>query len=812
MPEPDADLLTEPLPSRLWIELTSKCPFDCVFCSRRLRRGEGEHMDFALYRSLLGQLQFPEVICLNYSGESVHYPRLAEAIALARNTGAQTELVTALASIAPESLEGIVRAGLDRLTVSLHTLDERQFREIYGFGSLRDLQERLKELRATAPPPELDFAFVAMDRNLGQLEPLADCAQALGVRRILVCPVIRRDAIPDEFTAELDGQHRLTEDFKARLMAEVRRVRDRRPGFEITVANPEVERNGRPPEEARTRTCEQSPWSTAHVLANGDVVVCEVHDRTPLGYLTTETLRGIWWGEKYRDFRRRYQQGRIEECRQCPWRVTYLPGPLRGSIHGFEGCHPQLLAGWRPGPDPGVVWSKPESVARLARPDGARRLRVRGLLPPHATVEISANGRALGALANPDGALRPCDRAFRVPLAGRDTWEIRFRSGNPYCPAREGDGGDARRLGFALLELAAETPPRPWRRFLKPLVVLPPFVILAAADVVCRGVRRWLARSADEPRRFDPGISVVIPERDNPALLARCLASVEVAAGRLEESLQVIVVVNGTPPERYAPLVERHRNARWLWFQRPLGFTGAVRAGLRQAAFDWVYLLNNDMVLHPDALRLLLPLRAPDVFAIASQILPESTSGRREESNWTGWRFPEGVVEIYDAPPEEGHQALGSLYAGGGSSLFRHGLLEALAARAGEAYDPFYWEDVEWGVTARKRGWRVLFCPGSKAIHTRQATISKHYASDEIERIFRRNGYLFQLRNLTAAGSLAALARRVLSSDRRTILELLRPRAFLGTLAARIRSHFLPLDDRALSGARCTEDRCTIAP
>ena len=50
---PDPDLLTEPLPTELWVELTSKCPFDCVFCSRRLRRGDGQHMDFALYRALL---------------------------------------------------------------------------------------------------------------------------------------------------------------------------------------------------------------------------------------------------------------------------------------------------------------------------------------------------------------------------------------------------------------------------------------------------------------------------------------------------------------------------------------------------------------------------------------------------------------------------------------------------------------------------------------------------------------------------------------------------------------------------------------
>ena len=54
---PEADDLADPLPGILWIELTSKCPFDCVFCSRQLRRGTGEHMDFRLFQALIGQLR-----------------------------------------------------------------------------------------------------------------------------------------------------------------------------------------------------------------------------------------------------------------------------------------------------------------------------------------------------------------------------------------------------------------------------------------------------------------------------------------------------------------------------------------------------------------------------------------------------------------------------------------------------------------------------------------------------------------------------------------------------------------------------------
>ena len=30
------------LPRILWIELTSRCPFDCVFCSRAILRGAGQ--------------------------------------------------------------------------------------------------------------------------------------------------------------------------------------------------------------------------------------------------------------------------------------------------------------------------------------------------------------------------------------------------------------------------------------------------------------------------------------------------------------------------------------------------------------------------------------------------------------------------------------------------------------------------------------------------------------------------------------------------------------------------------------------------
>ena len=73
-------------PRKLWVELTSKCPFDCIFCSRKTLRGAGEHMPFPLFESLVRQVIDPRAFLLNYSGESTVYPDLIPAIRLARST------------------------------------------------------------------------------------------------------------------------------------------------------------------------------------------------------------------------------------------------------------------------------------------------------------------------------------------------------------------------------------------------------------------------------------------------------------------------------------------------------------------------------------------------------------------------------------------------------------------------------------------------------------------------------------------------------------------------------------------------------
>src|SRR5260370_33132660 len=129
------EFLAARTPRILWVELTSKCPFDCIFCSRQVRRGSGAHLPFTVYSSLLNSLVDPRKFVLNYSGESTVYPDLIPAIQGARATGAFVEMVSVMATV-PESLLGsLSQSGLNRLTVSVHATDAEKFQEIYRHSS-----------------------------------------------------------------------------------------------------------------------------------------------------------------------------------------------------------------------------------------------------------------------------------------------------------------------------------------------------------------------------------------------------------------------------------------------------------------------------------------------------------------------------------------------------------------------------------------------------------------------------------------------------------------------------------------------------
>ncbi|GMU42588.1 MAG: glycosyltransferase [Xanthomonadales bacterium] len=236
----------------------------------------------------------------------------------------------------------------------------------------------------------------------------------------------------------------------------------------------------------------------------------------------------------------------------------------------------------------------------------------------------------------------------------------------------------------------------------------------------------------------DAPVAVLIPERGRPDELAHTLAALAAACAGIEPAPRVRVLVNGAPRADYAALQGAHAGVEWHFTRRALGYHGAVVRLVADSAEPWVYLLNSDMRLHVDALRALLPWRADDVFAIASQLDFVDRFRRREETGYTlPVRNAQGRLELHDAiPPDD--CVRGHVYAGGGASLYQRAALQRYLKRS-RAYAPFYFEDADWGVQAWAEGLSVLYCPASRADHVHRATIGRYHAPERVARIVARN-------------------------------------------------------------------------
>ena len=724
-------------------------------------------MPFALYEKLVRGLEDPRRLVLNYSGESTLYPDIVEAIRLARDQGALVELVSAVANVPDGLLRSLAWSGLGRLTVSVHAVDPVQFLEIYRHSSAETLVAKLRAFVAfcgeTPAAPAIDIGFVAMRRNLGQILHVGRLAAELGILAVGVFPVMRRDEIDVSFP-ELEGPAQPSEEFRIALRDAVQAATSDFPAVRFTYSNPSITAESRTlgavpqpypwplPEGGRVHTCEQNPFETAHVLASGDVVVCEVLDHIPLGNLHEQSISEIWGGSPYQQFRNRYVAGQVPECRNCVWKHAYQPGPLDSSILAGRGANAQLIRGWHDGePENGIVWSSQQAAAVVRARSGAVSLHVSGILPPPPQnnevpneLQIVCGGAAIGSVRNGSQENHAFGLDFDVPPQAEETLLVEFRTRYVYRSRDRGTGSDQRDLGFALMLLSSNRRPVPNDRNLRERIVR---------------MRHWLERAdrlgrhapAIKPRplmHWGRGITVLIPERGNAMELGECLASVRSATWAGEpEPCDVLVVVNGTPPESYAELRREHPTVRWIFEGAPLGFNRAVQRGLREVRHDWTYLLNSDAAPMPEALGHAMRLRSNDVFAIASQIRLRDQTQFRDETNLGVLRLEDKLVTLHDRIPQDRQDIVETSYAGGGASLFRTSVLRRFVDESG-VYSPFYWEDVEWGWRARKLGWRCLFCPESIVWHRRRSTVGKYYAPADVEEILDRNRLLFQLRNL----------------------------------------------------------------
>ena len=98
-------------------------------------------------------------------------------------------------------------------------------------------------------------------------------------------------------------------------------------------------------------------------------------------------------------------------------------------------------------------------------------------------------------------------------------------------------------------------------------------------------------------------------------------------------------------------------------------------------------------------------------------------------------------------------------------------------------FHPFYYEDVDLGLCAWRRGWTCVVVPEARVTHGGSGTINRSFNHFRIAVIRKRNRVLFHCKNLTGTRDLAA---HIAQQVRRSLVRLFRLDALelLGLLSA----------------------------
>jgi GT2 family glycosyltransferase len=258
-------------------------------------------------------------------------------------------------------------------------------------------------------------------------------------------------------------------------------------------------------------------------------------------------------------------------------------------------------------------------------------------------------------------------------------------------------------------------------------------------------------------------ISALVPTRGGDSRLERNLPSVVRALTSSGERWEILVVDDGHELRR------EPQGVRVLPLAQSRGYGPAVNAGAAAASGDLLLVLNDDVRLEESAVRVLreaLPLEG--VFAVAPRIV--SPLAREGDEGGKSATLRAGLIEIEEAPSSDTHP---TFYPVGCCYLCHRQTFLDLGGYD-DVYAPFFFEDVDLGYRAWRRGLASLHVPAAVCHHEGSATIGER-PMDERQRAWHRNWALFHLRNIQSprlrAASLGAWAACALFENRRPVLD-----------------------------------------
>ncbi|MBW2306627.1 MAG: radical SAM protein [Deltaproteobacteria bacterium] len=302
-------------PAKAMIELSRACNLRCPVCP--VGNGSARMyppMPFELFRHIIDQAgTFVQELLVHNFGEPLLHPQIVECIAYAKEKGIkQIKMHTNGLLLSPAIAAGLVRAGLDKLKVSLDGLDQatyEQYRRGGDFNTLIQNISRLREIRERLgmSRPIIQAQYIVMRHNEERISEFEVFAKRIGADQIKFKTF---NALLSGEKGSSEGRSMIPGDFR------LQRYTD---GDATNIRAEYV-----------LPHCTW-PWDCLVVIADGTIVPCcyDFNGEYRLGTVSNERFRSWWATPERKAFRRRVRSAMrtIPICSRCPVGIPDLGIP-----------------------------------------------------------------------------------------------------------------------------------------------------------------------------------------------------------------------------------------------------------------------------------------------------------------------------------------------------------------------------------------------------------------------------------------------------------------------------------------------------
>jgi MoaA/NifB/PqqE/SkfB family radical SAM enzyme len=322
-------------PLRLDLVLTKACNMRCIFCISYGALAGPRWMDFELYEQIAATL-FPKAlkVFICSGGEPLLYPRIREALNLARRYRTLTQMVSNGMLLDNETAQWLVAdQSLHELTISFDGARKETVERIRRGADFQKILNQIAYLstlriKRRALYPRISLHYVIMLSNASELPEIFPLCAQYGISRVLVSYL---NVCNDIDFQESMFNHRA---LLAQMFQEARR-RARQWGVRLEL----------PPLPGEDQ-CDQKclyPWQFCQIDPDGSIRPCYHSWRQRLGFFH-DGFAAVWHGDYYQKLRRTVdsQTPFYPYCRCCSVRLGVN---REGSHHQPCNDHLYLIPG-----------------------------------------------------------------------------------------------------------------------------------------------------------------------------------------------------------------------------------------------------------------------------------------------------------------------------------------------------------------------------------------------------------------------------------------------------------------------------------